>query len=337
MSDLVIRSHVAGASAHGEVVAVDIGGTHARFALAEVREGRVLQLGAACTLKTAEHESLEVAWRVFAREAGRPLLRAAAIAFAGPVQGEMLKLTNNGWIVRPDRLKEEIGVERLLLINDFGAVGHAVAQLGEEHFRHLCGPEALLPDEGVISIVGPGTGLGVAMLRRHPRGYEVIETEGGHIDFAPIDSIDDEILAFLRKRFGRVSVERLASGSGLRNIHDALAEREGQSTAIVDDKALWAAALNSSDRLASVALERFFFTLGSVAGDVALVQGAKAVVIAGGLGLRLADRLGSSGFAGCFVAKGRFQSMMETMPVKILTHEQPGLFGAAAAFAKCIA
>ncbi|HEX8449158.1 MAG TPA: glucokinase, partial [Allosphingosinicella sp.] len=312
-----------------EIVAIDIGGTHARFAFAEVEGGRVARLGEACTLRTAEHESLESAWRAFAAAAGRRLPGAAAIAMAGPVQGELVKLTNNGWTIRPASIGSALGLERHLLINDFGAVAHAVAQLDEAHFSHLCGPDGRLPEEGVISIVGPGTGLGAAQLLRRSGDYRVVETEGGHIGFAPLDALEDRILGHLRARHGRVSVERLASGPGLADTFEALAEIEGREIGMRDEKALWRAALSGEDALAAAALERFCLTLGAVAGDIALAQGADAVVIAGGLGLRLAGHLPGSGFCGRFAAKGRFQRHMEAIPVRIVTHGQPGLFGAA--------
>jgi glucokinase len=317
-----------------EVVAVDIGGTHARFALAEVADGRVSSLGEACTLKTAEHASLQTAWEDFGRQLGRPLPRAAAIAVAGPVQGEVLKLTNNPWVIQPALIPERLGVDHYALVNDFGAVGHAVAQLGVEHFRQLCGPERGLPEEGVVSIVGPGTGLGVAQLLRRGGRYHVIETEGGHIDFAPLDTLEDQILAHLRKRFRRVSIERVASGQGLTNIYEVLAGIEGGEMQYRDEKALWTAALAGDDSLAAAALDRFCLALGAAAGDIALAQGASAVVIAGGVGARVADHLVRSGFRDRFIAKGRFERMMDEMPVKLITHPQPGLFGAAAAFAE---
>ena len=212
-----------------EIVAVDIGGTHARFALAEIEGGRVLSLGEACTLKTAEHASLQMAWQHFGKHLGRPLPRGVGIAFAGPVQGEVLKLTNNPWVIRPAWIPEKFGVDRYKVVNDFGAVAHAVAQLGENDFRHLCGPERGLPESGVISIVGPGTGLGVAQLLRRDGRYEVIETEGGHTDFSPLDTIEDKILAHLRDKYRRVSVERIAAGKGPGNILQALAAIEGQA------------------------------------------------------------------------------------------------------------
>jgi glucokinase len=316
-----------------EIVAVDIGGTHARFALAEVAHGRVIALGEACTLKTAEHASLQSAWEEFGRRAGRSLPSAAGIALAGPVAGDVLKLTNNPWVIRPARIPERLGVARYALVNDFGAVAHAVAQLGPEHFKRICGPDQNLPAEGVISVVGPGTGLGVAQLLRRDGRYHVIETEGGHIDFAPVDELEDRILGELRQRYRRVSIERVASGPGLMNIYEALGAIEQRPLRFRDDKALWPAALEGTDSLASAALDRLTLALGAACGDIALAQGAHAVVIAGGLGLRLADHLPRSGFRDRFIAKGRFEPRMDEMPVRMITHPQPGLFGAAAAFA----
>jgi len=196
------------------------------------------------------------------------------------------------------------------------------------------GPDRPLPKEGVISIVGPGTGLGVAALLRKKDHYEVIETEGGHVDFAPLDSLEDKIVTQLRRNFRRISVERVASGQGLRNLYEALAAIEGRDLTFHDDKELWAAALAGTDSLANAALDRLCLSLGAVAGDMALAQGASSVVIAGGVGLRLAEYLPRSGFRDRFIAKGRFERRMDEMPVKLITHPQPGLFGAAAAFAK---
>jgi glucokinase len=317
-----------------QIAVADVGGTHARFALAEIEGGRVLGLDEPVTLKTAEHGSFQLAWQEFGRRKQIDLPQDLAMAFAGPVGGDFLKLTNNPWVIRPGLIKERLGVDRYSIVNDFGAVGYAVATLGESDFRHICGPDRPLPEDGVISIVGPGTGLGVAALLRKPDHYEVIETEGGHVDFAPLDSLEDRILAELRRSFRRVSVERIASGRGLWNLYEALGAIEGQQLQFRDDKQLWAAALEGSDGLANAALDRLCLTLGAVAGDMALAQGASAVVIAGGVGLRIADYLPQSGFRDRFIAKGRFERRMDEMPVKLITHPQPGLYGAAAAFAR---
>jgi len=316
-----------------EIVAVDIGGTHARFALARVDDGRVIELAEAATLKTAEHASFQTAWEDFGRFIGRPLPSAAAIAIAAQVHGEVIRFTNNPWIIRPGLICEKLGVETFSLVNDFEAVGHAVAQVEETSFQHLCGPNTALPETGTISVIGPGTGLGVAHVFRDGPHYRVQATEGGHIDFAPLDAIEDQILAHLRKSYRRVSVERVVSGPGLVDIFEALAAIEGQAIRRFDDKALWHLGLSGEDSLAAAAVDRFCLSLGSVAGDIALAQGGSGVVIAGGLGLRIKDALLRSGFAERFCAKGRFEAMMSQIPVKLITHPQPGLFGAAAAFA----
>ena len=317
------------------IVTTDVGGTHARFALASVEGGRVVEVAEPVTLKTSDHASFQTAWEEFGRRCGADLPDNLAIAFAGPVGGEVLKLTNNPWVIRPALMAEKLGVERYTIVNDFGAIGHAVAVLGDEHLQHVCGPERPLPDKGVISIVGPGTGLGVAaLLKRGSAGHDVIETEGGHVDFAPLDSLEDRILVELRRNFRRVSIERIVSGRGLWNIYDALCAIENRPLAFHDDKALWAAALEGSDSLAAAALDRLCLSLGAVTGDMALAQGAVAVVIAGGVGFRLRDHLPRSGFRDRFIAKGRFERRMDEMPVKLITHPNPGLLGAAAAFAR---
>jgi glucokinase len=317
-----------------QIVSVDVGGTHARFALAEVEGGRVVELGDAVTLKTAEHASFQTAWEDFGQITGKPLPRAAAIAIAGPVDADIIKLTNNPWIIRRSLVCEKLGVDSFVIVNDFGAVGHAVAQAAPEHFLHLTGPDQPLPAAGTISIMGPGTGLGVAHVLRKNGSYHVQATEGGHIDFAPLDSIEDAVLARLRKRYRRVSVERVVAGPGISDIYETLASIEGRAVQQLDDKTIWELGTSGEDSLAAAAIDRFCLSLGSVAGDIALAQGGSAVVIAGGLGLRIKDTLVRSGFAERFRAKGRFEGLMASIPVKLITHPQPGLFGAAAAYAQ---
>ncbi|WP_137871555.1 glucokinase [Sphingopyxis sp. 2PD] len=315
------------------VVAVDIGGTHARFAIAEVAGGRVVGLGEATTLQTAQHASFQSAWEAFARGVGG-VPRSAAIAVAGPVRGEVIRFTNNPWLIRPALIGEKLNVDRHVLVNDFEAVGHAVAQADDSCFERLCGPDVPLPASGTISVIGPGTGLGVAHVWRGGGDYRVQATEGGHIDFAPLDRIEDAILARLRDRYRRVSIERIVAGPGIVDIYETLAGLEGRAVAALDDRTIWALAMRGDDSLAAAAADRFCLSLGSVAGDLALAQGASGVVIAGGLGLRIRDSLVRSGFPERFVAKGRFENLMAAMPVKLITHPQPGLFGAAAAFAR---
>jgi glucokinase len=315
------------------IVAGDIGGTHARFCLATLQAGRVQALGTPITLLAREHASLGSAWESFCATLDQPVPRFAALALACPIIGETLQLTNNPWVIRPAALATELAVERVMLINDFAAVAHAVAQLPDEQFTPLCGPAGPLPAQGVLSIIGPGTGLGVAQLWRDAAGAKVVACEGGHMDFAPLDALEDAILRLLRLRYTRVSVERIVSGPGLKNIFEALAEIEGRPVHIRDDKELWAAAIAGEDTLATAALARFCACLGAAAGDFALAQGAAGVVIAGGILPRIIHKLPDTGFASRFVAKGRFERMMSAIPVRALSHPHPGLWGAAAAFA----
>lgn len=315
------------------LVTVDIGGTHARFAMAEIAADGAITLGEPATLHTKDHASFQTAWEDFAQQQGGSLPEAVAIAVAGPVGGEVIQFTNNPWIIRPALIPEKLGATRYTVVNDFGAVGHAVARAAPEHFVHLAGPDEPLPVTGTISVVGPGTGLGAAHIWRGGGGYRVQATEGGHIDFAPLDSIEDALLARLRQRHRRVSVERVVSGPGIVDIYEALAAMEGRAIQPLDDRTLWQLGTSGEDSLAAAAVDRFCLSLGAVAGDIALAQGASGVVIAGGLGLRIRDTLLKSGFASRFRAKGRFEGLMAGLPVKLITHPQPGLFGAAAAFA----
>jgi glucokinase len=322
-----------------DLVAVDIGGTHARFAIASIGADGAISLDEPETLHTADHASFQTAWEAFRDRKGGTLPAAVSMAIAGPVGSPgnlapVIRFTNNPWIIRPALIEEKLGVDAFALVNDFEAVGHAVAQAGPEHFIHLTGPDEPLPKQATISIVGPGTGLGVAHVRCDGESYHVQPTEGGHIDYAPLDAIEDAILKSLRQKFRRVSVERVVSGPGIVDIYTALAALEGRAVHAIDDKSLWALGMSGEDSLAAAAVDRFCMALGSVAGDIALAQGGSAVVIAGGLGLRIKDALLKSGFADRFRAKGRFEALMAATPVKLITHPQPGLFGAAAAFAR---
>lgn len=317
-----------------EIMVADIGGTHARFAIAVVEDGHIARLDHQITMNSADHASLQIAWEAYGEEVGRKLPSDGAVAVAGPVGGDVLHLTNNSWMIRPHLIREKLRLERYSLVNDFGAVGHAVALLENEHFKHICGPDIPLNEKGLITVLGPGTGMGVAHVMRQGGDYQVTETEGGHIDFAPHDDVEDRLLKHLRSEHGRVSVERVVSGPALQTIYHVLAEVEGQATRRMDDKALWQLALSGEDSLASAAFDRFCLCFGAFAGDITLAQGAGSVVIAGGVGSRIGHRLPSSGFRERFKAKGRFQSLMEQIPVRQLLHDQPGLFGAAGAFIK---
>jgi glucokinase len=315
-----------------ELVALDVGGTHARFALASLGADGGIALGQPVTLKTSDYASLQTAWDAFEARSGAPLPRAAAIAIAAPIVGDTIRMTNNSWIFSTTTIGEQLGLHAVTLINDFGAVAHAVARAPHDDFVHITGPEIALPDSGTVSVIGAGTGLGVAHLHRHAGGYHVQSTEGGHIDFAPLDAVDDWIMAKLRRQHRRVSTERVHSGPGIREIYEALAAIEKRDVMTPDDRSIWEQGITRTDSLAAAAVDRFCASLGSVAGDYALAHGAGAVVLAGGLGLKLRELLPRSGFGERFRFKGRYAQMMAGIPVKLIIHPQPGLYGAAAAF-----
>lgn len=319
-----------------EIVTVDIGGTHARFALAQIGADGEIALDEPETLNTSDHASFQTAWEDFRKRKGGSLPSAVTMAVAGPVKQDLIRFTNNPWIIRPALIEEKLGCGQFTIVNDFAAVAHAAARAPAEQFLHLAGPDTDLPETGTITVVGPGTGLGVAHFYRDEDGsYRVQATEGGHGDYAPLDSIEDAILARLRKRHNRVSDERVVSGPAIVDIYQTLAALEHRSIdPDLDDRAIWTRGTTNKDSLAAAAVDRFCLALGSVAGDIALVQGASGVVIAGGLGYRIRETLLASGFADRFAAKGRFAGMMANMPVKLIVHPQPGLFGAAAAFAR---
>lgn len=313
------------------LLAADIGGTHARFALAHRLDDGTIRLKEFRRLKVSDFASLDGALAHYRELLGGALPQHAGIAVAGPVEGELLKLTNNPWVLRPALMARRLGFAHVRLVNDFEAVGHAVCVMQEEDLAHVAGPDLPVPPEGVVSVIGPGTGLGVAILFRRGGGRFVLPTEGGHMDFAPLDSLEDRILVHLRQSFRRVSVERIVAGPGLALIRQALAAIEGRAILPMDDAGLWDAAMSGEDDLARAALDRWCLSLGSVVGDLALAHWSSAVVLAGGILPRLGGFLQSSGFHSRFMAKGRFETHMARIPIRRITHPEPGLLGAAAA------
>ncbi|KPP88920.1 glucokinase [Erythrobacter sp. HL-111] len=314
-----------------EIAVADIGGTNARFARARRgADGRAV-LSEPVVLATGDYPDLPSAWRAFREREPGFAPAGAAFALAGPVGEGPFKLTNADWRFDPDTLPDELGVEHVTLLNDFAAIAHAVAGLGPDHLAHLAGPQGVLPESGTVTVIGPGTGLGIAHFRWHEGRALVQATEGSHIDFAPVSPLDDAILAALRRRFGRVSVERVLSGEGIVPIQSALAERDGLKPAHRESLAIWKAGMAGEDPLAQRAVAHFIATLGRIAGDYALAHGAGAVVIAGGLGQRLERHLCEPAFHEAFIDKGRYAAMMKAIPLALVKHPQPGLLGAALA------
>lgn len=314
----------------GEIVAGDIGGTNARFAIATREANGEIRLSHMARLKVANHASFESAWETFALEAGRPLPPHACIAVAAPVRGGRIDLTNNPWSFHPPELQQRLKLERLLFINDFAAVAHAVAVLPMAQLPLLAGPDLPMPENGTVSALGPGTGLGVALLHFVNGAAMILPTEGGHVDFPALDPLEDRILGELRARFRRASVERIVSGPGLVNLYEALARVEGKPFRPVDDVQIWQE-IARGNTLARTAFDRWCLSFGSVAGDLALAHGAATVVLGGGIVPRIVPDLMQSGFHARFTAKGRFASHMAGIPIRRMEYPEPGLLGAAAA------
>lgn len=311
------------------IVVGDIGGTNARFALADVVDGCVVALGEPVILPTAKHAGLPEAWKAYGDRLGEPLPRQASLAIAGPVTGGPVGFLNSHWVVHPDTLETDLGLDRALLLNDFGAMAHAVDALPRDQFAHVCGPDVPLPDRGAISVLGPGTGLGVAVLQRRPAGPVVLETEGAHIHFAPLNETERLVSERLAAKYGRTSVERIVSGPGLGDVVRALAPSDRRS-----DADLWQAAIAGEEPHLRQALGLFLDSYGAATGDLSLAHGALGVALMGGLTNRLLPLIAQSGFHARFCDKARYRARMETIPVKLVIHPQPGLFGAAAAFAR---
>jgi glucokinase len=310
-----------------KIVAGDIGGTHARFALAEIAPGAPPVLGPMHKYRTREYSGIAAAWAAFGRDIGGSLPAAAAIGIAAPIEGETLRFVNSAWEIGRRTLAGELGLDRLLLLNDFGAVAHAVSALPPAAFAALGGPATGVPAEGVTTVIGPGTGLGVSMLIRRGGHVTVVETESAHIAFAPQTEKEAALERAVRARYGRCSVERIVSGPGLLEILDRR----------TDAGAVWEAALSGADPYASQALDTLVGCFGAAAGDISLAHGSMSVVITGGLATRMRERLASPLFHARFVDKGRYRPRMERIPVMLCTEPEPGLFGAAVAFSESAA
>ena len=309
----------------------DIGGTNARFALVEDAAGRP-RISEPKAYPTSGYPSPEAAIEAYLNEAGAPRPAAVVLAVAGPVTNGAMHFTNLDWEVSEARLKSVGGFKTARLLNDFAAQALGAPRLGTGSLRVL-GPEITGLKNEAVAILGPGTGFGVAGLARDRNGEMVMPTEGGHIAFAPTDELEVEIWRRLMQGRQRVSIERVLSGSGLYELYRAMADIEGAPAPLEDQKAVHAAA-EAGDGLAARTIDRFCRILGSVAGDVALVMGARGgVYVTGGVAEKLADALAEGGFRERFEAKGRFVGYMQAIPTWLVLDPYAALIGAASQLA----
>ena len=309
----------------------DIGGTNARFALAAPGGTPRLEPGSIEVLRVADFPTpVAAAVHYLERKSARPL--GAVLAIAGPTDGETAELTNHRWSFSAAALRQALGTDAVRLTNDFAAIARALPGLGPDDVR-LLGPafRAAAPDaDRTLAVLGPGTGLGVAAVTLRDGMPTVLQTEGGHASFAPVDDEEIAILGHLAHRFGRVSWERLLSGPGLANIDAALRAIAGANALPLAPEAITARAAAGSDPLAVRSVEVFCALLGAFAGDAALLYGAwDGVFIAGGIAPTLASELAAGRFRARFEAKGRFSARLATVPTALIVHPFPGLLGAA--------
>jgi glucokinase len=304
----------------------DVGGTHARFGLADLARPE-LEIEQPLTLLCADYESGHAALAAYLDRLGvSSLPGAVAIAVAGPVVNGAMSFTNMNWSLSEAEFKA-FGFRRAALINDYGALALAAPHLSPADWRGI-GPN-LPSSDGSVAVLGAGTGFGVSLLARDGRGQTIVSTEGGHIAFAPSDEVEISVLQILAKALGRVSIERILSGPGLVNLHRALCEIAGVTTSCISAADITASA-QAGDKAAMETLERFCAIFGAVAGDFALSYGAQGgVYIAGGIAPRLLDTLQASAFRSRFEAKGRFRDYVAAIPTRVVTRPYMALLGAA--------
>lgn len=332
-----------------QVLAGDFGGTRARLALFDVDHGSPPRLARHATYLAREVHGVDEAVARFLGEKSPTAVAAATFGVAGSVADNRAHLTNLGWEVDGKALASRFGFP-VELVNDLVATALGLSALGEGDIIEL-NPKAVPTASGTGNAVllGAGTGLGVALLVWSGQHYVAAPSEGGHAELAAHDDEEWELRGFLARRFGgRVSVERVVSGSGLRNLYDFFVERGGLTPshevaarlASGEDagKTIAEAGLDRTCFLCEKVLDRFASAFGSFAGDMVLVAGAfGGVYLGGGVSVRLDRKLMDGTFLRAFSAKGRLSSLVEKVPVKILLRPDTAILGAAQRAAELVA
>ncbi|GGC95659.1 glucokinase [Undibacterium terreum] len=322
----------------GARLLADIGSVNARFVL-ETRPG---VFEAAAVLPCENYESLQDAIQAYmsspaARAAGSSRVYHAAIAIGNPIDDDVIKMMNHHWSFSIEAMRIALGLDTLLVVNDFTALAMALPHLRPDQRQQVGAGTAR--DSGVIGLLGPGSGLGVSGMIPAGDRWIALGSEGGHVSFSPCDQREMDVLAFAWREMSRVShvsAERMASGRGLELIYRALAERAGNT----EEPSLPAAevtsrALNGSCAVAVEAVECFCAILGSIAGNLAMTLGALGgIYIGGGIVPRLGPLLAKSQFRARFEEKGRLAGYLSQIPTYVITAEQPTFLGISAILAQ---
>lgn len=318
-------------------LAGDVGGTKTALALFDADQRMVRR----ATLPSARFVSLEMLIQEFLdQEAEGQVIAAACFGIAGPIADQSCRATNLPWIIDASALEQTLHIPHVLLVNDFHALSIGITHLPETDFVLL--NEAAPDPKGPWAVIGAGTGLGQAVLMKTPSGgFDVLPSEGSHIDFGPRNETEVSLLHFLWKRHKRVSYERIASGMGLPVLYDFFLEQGIPETAAVHEEMaqkgahraaiVSAHALSGDDEVCVRALDLFVSVYGAAAGNLALtVLPCGGVYVAGGISPKILPKLQDGTFMAAFCNKGRLSHMLETMPVQVVLNADAGLIGAAA-------
>ena len=304
----------------------DIGGTHARFAIADAN-GRLDHVR---VLRCAQFTDPEQAIRHYLALTGLALPSAAAFGVANPVSGDEVVMTNHHWRFSAAALRAALGLQRLLLLNDFTALALALPLL-QVHERHAVGGGQIVTG-AAIGVLGPGTGLGVSGLVAAAGHYVPLQGEGGHVTLAARNRREADVIDCLRQHDEHVSAERVLSGPGLIILHDALRAMAGQPAASLPSTEISARAIASTCPYCMEALHLFCALLGTVAADLALTLGARGgVYLGGGILGQLGRFFTRSAFRQRFEDKGRFSAYLAQIPTFIIDAPYAALSGAAIA------
>ena len=317
----------------------DIGGTNARFGWLAPGSGTVQHVA---TLRVADHAGPAAAARAYLAQLAHTLgadavvPRAAALAVATAVGQDQVALTNSGWAFSRNAMQRELDLDELLVLNDFEALALSLPRLGRAQVRPITAPGLTGAPAGALNgslaVIGPGTGLGVAGLLPTRHGWVAVPGEGGHATLAASDDFEAALLATVRRDFPHVSAERLLSGIGLPVLHSAVAAVLGQPSGPLAAGDIVERGLAGSDAACQRTLDSFCALLGSFAGNVALVLGARGgVYIGGGIVPRLGETFFASRFRERFESKGRFQAYLQAVPTYLITDTLAALSGAALA------
>ncbi|AWB67817.1 glucokinase [Saccharobesus litoralis] len=311
----------------------DIGGTNMRVAQTN---GLNAQFSDDKTYPVTEYDNVDAVLSQYCQDFAVNDVKHVCIAIACPINGDQVTMTNHSWSFSIEGVKSKLGLDSFLVINDFTAQAMCLPFLSDENKIQVGGTVAADLD-APMAVYGPGTGLGVAHLIRAGDKYIPLPGEGGHVDFAPNDEIEQQVLNVLQAKYGHVSVERLVSGPGLLEIYQAICQTKGQQPVLTSPAQVTTSALDNNDEIAKLTLDVFCRVMGSFGGNLALnLLTYGGVYIAGGIIPRFIEYFKQSDFRARFEDKGRFAKLNKKIPVFVVTEQQPGLVGAAAYLAQNI-